>query len=60
MLDLIPGIAAETRPSWWSRHVYSGTHREPDRPDSPTVFLRTLVACVLLFLVLLLLAARFA
>jgi hypothetical protein len=48
MLEPIPGIGAEPRPSWWSRHVVSDTHREPDRPDDPAAFFRTLAVCALL------------
>jgi hypothetical protein len=48
MLSLTPGIGAEPRLPWWSRHVVSDTHQEPDREDDPAGFFRTLAACVAL------------
>jgi hypothetical protein len=48
MFTLIPAIADPPRPSWWRRHVVSGTHREPDRETDPAGFFRTLAVCVLL------------
>ena len=48
MLSLITDIAAEPRrSSWWSRHVVSDTHREPDRPHDQAAFERMLAGTLL-------------
>jgi len=50
VLSLITDIAAARAPrrsSWWSRHVVSGTHREPDRPYDQAAVARMLAGTLL-------------